>query len=415
MQKKNGVFYVPCKVNGRQLSFIFDTGAADVSLSLEEAIKMVNLGLIENDDFLGTEYYKDATGKISEGIKVNIKLLEIDKIIIKNVEASIRSSLNSPLLLGQSVFAKIGKIEFDPQNETFTILNKSLINQSTTYDLFRDIVFNQTGLIDNFCGFKLLQFESCIQAQLGEPDLMKKISSNEKYLVYNLTKNEDANLVFSLTKLPESAEIKQITAIQLTGKKSLFSVRGIQLGSSLSLVYENFGIPSKITEVQNDYGNAKQIDFDNLNISFEANSGIVTSINVFYGNITEETKYNNEQLFNFKIFKNALNTFSTKELIYLLSPDFEISASKKENIYFNKGFNEDLSSNKELETFINDKVSGLKSLLKTNISAVNIVRLQTYTDNKIGFLYVLKIKNSPTISEIVLKQNFGRLLIWEIN
>ena len=44
MQKKNGVYYVPCKVNGNNLNFIFDTGAANVSITLDEAIKMYKKG-----------------------------------------------------------------------------------------------------------------------------------------------------------------------------------------------------------------------------------------------------------------------------------------------------------------------------------------------------------------------------------
>ena len=200
MQKKNGTYRVPCKVNGRHLNFVFDTGASDVSLSLEEAVKMINLGLIDSSDFLGTQYYRDASGNISEGIKVNIKLLEIDKIILKNVEALIVKTRNAPLLLGQTALSKLGKIEFDPQNETFTILNKTLINNSYTYDLFRSIIFNEKGLIDNFCGFKLLQYEDCIFSQFGKPTFEKNLEEDEKYVVY---KKQDENLIFRLAKLPE--------------------------------------------------------------------------------------------------------------------------------------------------------------------------------------------------------------------
>lgn len=414
MQKSNGIYTVPCKVNGRSLSFIFDTGASDVSLSLEEAIKMVNLGLISKEDFLGTKYYQDATGGVTEGIKVNIRLLEIDKIILRNVEATILKTLNAPLLLGQSAFSKIGKIEFDPQKETFTILDRLLINESKIYDLFRDIILNPIGLIDNFCGFKLLQYENCIQTQLGEPNLTKDISNDEKYLIYSLSKDEDANLIFRLVKLPESSGLKQLISIQLTGRKSKFSIRGVKLGSPSSLIYETFGTQFHKSNINTDFGKGQQLSFDNLNISFEVNNEIISSINVFYGNITAETKYNNEQLFNFKIFKNALNAFSLKELMHLFTPDFEISSSKKD-IYFIEGFVADLSSNKELTEFIADKKYGLKSLLDPSIKAENSIRFKKYIDGKIGILFVLTIKNSPSINEIVLKPYFGRLLIWEIN
>ena len=412
MQKKNGTYRVPCKVNGRHLNFVFDTGASDVSLSLEEAVKMINLGLIDSSDFLGTQYYRDASGNISEGIKVNIKLLEIDKIILKNVEALIVKTRNAPLLLGQTALSKLGKIEFDPQNETFTILNKTLINNSYTYDLFRSIIFNEKGLIDNFCGFKLLQYEDCIFSQFGKPTFEKNLEEDEKYVVY---KKQDENLIFRLAKLPESAGSKQIVSIQISGKFSLHSVRGIKLGSSQSHIFEIFGTPSKISNIKNDYGNAKFIQYDNYNISFELNNERVTSISVFYGNISKETTVENEQLANFKLFKNALTTFTQKELLNLFHPEFEISCYGKYLLNFKKGFQEDYLTNTDVINFIKDSEKGLKSLLSSKITTENIIRLQPVSNDKIVLLSVLKIKNSKYIHEIVLKQHFGRLLIWEIN
>jgi predicted aspartyl protease len=40
MKREGGVSIIPCKVNGLQLSFIFDTGASDVSISLTEAWRL---------------------------------------------------------------------------------------------------------------------------------------------------------------------------------------------------------------------------------------------------------------------------------------------------------------------------------------------------------------------------------------
>lgn len=50
MQETNGVYEVPCEVNGLRLKFIFDTGASSVSLSLDMAVFMLeNDYLNEND------------------------------------------------------------------------------------------------------------------------------------------------------------------------------------------------------------------------------------------------------------------------------------------------------------------------------------------------------------------------------
>jgi len=37
MNKVNGVYYVPCEVNGIKMDFVFDTGASNVSISKTEA------------------------------------------------------------------------------------------------------------------------------------------------------------------------------------------------------------------------------------------------------------------------------------------------------------------------------------------------------------------------------------------
>ena len=49
MKKQNGVNTIPCKVNGLNLSFIFDTGASDVSISLTEASFMYKNGFLKQD------------------------------------------------------------------------------------------------------------------------------------------------------------------------------------------------------------------------------------------------------------------------------------------------------------------------------------------------------------------------------
>ena len=47
MEKHGNVYYVPGKVNGLSMKFIFDTGASNVCLSLTEAIFMLKNGYIK--------------------------------------------------------------------------------------------------------------------------------------------------------------------------------------------------------------------------------------------------------------------------------------------------------------------------------------------------------------------------------
>ena len=121
MKKKGGVYTIPCKVNGVSLKFIFDTGASDVSLSMTEAMFMFKNGALKESDFRGTQNYITASGEIVENSKVNLKEVEVGGLILRNIEASVSSEMSAPLLLGQSVIQKLGKIQID--GNKLTILN----------------------------------------------------------------------------------------------------------------------------------------------------------------------------------------------------------------------------------------------------------------------------------------------------
>jgi clan AA aspartic protease (TIGR02281 family) len=121
MEKQNGVYIMPCIVNGLKLNFIFDTGASEVSISLTEAIFMLKNGYLSETDLIGTERYQIANGNVEEGTKIILKIIEIGKLKLFNVKASIIHNLSAPLLLGQSALSKLGKIEFDYDKAILTI------------------------------------------------------------------------------------------------------------------------------------------------------------------------------------------------------------------------------------------------------------------------------------------------------
>jgi hypothetical protein len=123
MKKEGGVSIVPCKVNGLNLSFIFDTGASDVTISLTEASFMLKNGYLKKEDIIGSEKYLDATGNISEGIVINLREIEIEGLKIQNVKASIVKTLKAPLLLGQSALSKLGTIKMDLEKNQLTIIS----------------------------------------------------------------------------------------------------------------------------------------------------------------------------------------------------------------------------------------------------------------------------------------------------
>lgn len=113
MEQQNGVYYVPCKINGSEMQFIFDTGASDITMSLTEALFLYKQGKLTNDDFIGTQEYQIADGSVSEGTIVNLRSVTIGDRSLNNVQASIVHNLGAPLLLGQSALSKFGRISID--------------------------------------------------------------------------------------------------------------------------------------------------------------------------------------------------------------------------------------------------------------------------------------------------------------
>lgn len=111
--KRNGVTEIKCTINGLPLSFVFDTGASDITISMVEASFMFKNGYLNKKDILGTQNYMTANGEISEGTIINLSNVEIGGLHLSNVRASVVKSQNAPLLFGQTALQRLGKIEID--------------------------------------------------------------------------------------------------------------------------------------------------------------------------------------------------------------------------------------------------------------------------------------------------------------
>lgn len=125
--RHGGVTQVKCSVNGLPLHFIFDTGAADVTISRVEATFMFKNEYLSSSDVIGKARYIDANGDISVGTVLNIKKITFGGLELENVRASVVESNNALLLLGQSVLNRLGKIEIDYDRSILKITTKERI------------------------------------------------------------------------------------------------------------------------------------------------------------------------------------------------------------------------------------------------------------------------------------------------
>ena len=121
LEDGNGVYYINVKVNDVPMKFIFDTGASSISMSETEAAFLYKQGTLTEEDFQGKVNFQDAKGEVTQGLVVKLRKVQIGDRVLNNVEASIVPNQSAPLLLGQSVLQKFGKLSIDNRNKQLII------------------------------------------------------------------------------------------------------------------------------------------------------------------------------------------------------------------------------------------------------------------------------------------------------
>lgn len=116
MEIKDGAYWIPIKINGVDMTFIFDTGASDISISTTEANFLAKQGKLTEEDILSTQNYAIADGSMIQGLVINLKTVTIGNKTLNNVRANIIDSPVAPILLGQSALNKFGKYTIDVEN-----------------------------------------------------------------------------------------------------------------------------------------------------------------------------------------------------------------------------------------------------------------------------------------------------------
>lgn len=106
----NGVYTIPCEVNGMKCRMLFDTGASKVSLSESFCELLLDNGLISSTDFVGEGKMIVADGRIIDHAELMLKTLKIGDVTLNNVPAIVINNQNAPMLLGQSAIQMLGKI-----------------------------------------------------------------------------------------------------------------------------------------------------------------------------------------------------------------------------------------------------------------------------------------------------------------
>lgn len=125
LTKRDGVYMVPCSINGVKRSLVFDTGASTVTISMQLAELLYNSGKLKDSDIKGFGKSQTASGHIVDNMAIILRDVEISGFHLRNVDAVIIKGQNVPLLLGLSAIQKLGKVTLSGNK---LIIDSNLIN-----------------------------------------------------------------------------------------------------------------------------------------------------------------------------------------------------------------------------------------------------------------------------------------------
>lgn len=112
-RQSGGTYLVKASINGLPMDFILDTGCSDVSISQVESDFMFKNGYLSKSDMKGERRYTDANGNVNKSQTVNLATVKLGDLEVTNIKAGIVPNQKAPLLLGQEVLTKFGKVEID--------------------------------------------------------------------------------------------------------------------------------------------------------------------------------------------------------------------------------------------------------------------------------------------------------------
>lgn len=118
--ESGGVKYIEVELNRTfTVRMILDSGCSGALISVAEAQHLYSKGVLTDEDFVGKSKSMIADGSVVENMVVNLREVIIGgKIICPNVQATVSSNAQAPLLLGNEVLNRTASYTVDNQNKT---------------------------------------------------------------------------------------------------------------------------------------------------------------------------------------------------------------------------------------------------------------------------------------------------------
>jgi peptidoglycan-associated lipoprotein len=100
-------------INGITMTFTYDPAEKDLFISPGEALKLLQNGAIDKNDFEGDVTKSIGEGFIADKSVINIREIRIGRNIVKDIKVTVNQRLKTSVLLGKNTLEKIGKFAVD--------------------------------------------------------------------------------------------------------------------------------------------------------------------------------------------------------------------------------------------------------------------------------------------------------------
>ncbi|MBL7471730.1 hypothetical protein [Robertkochia sediminum] len=263
-------------------------------------------------------------------------------------------------------------------------------------------------LVNELNGFKLNQFREVPTTELNQPLQQKTFDDGFEFELFLVKPDSTVYMIFEYANWDKNI----IWSIQLYGDDPTIdpAFKNLKMGMPKEELIKKLGEPTNAKNI-GEYG--EMLEYEGTNYSFEINNeNRLASIKIseVYNDYFPSPKA--EKIPSFNSVLNSLQSSDNEIISQILSPGLEVY--KNDEVIFFKH-----SWRNEIE---NDH-SGIYSLIKESIVGLDKVNLNDeneYEENmrltlNQNIKHVLKFKKHPKIKEIVMKWEFGKFLIWEID
>lgn len=218
--------------NGLTRTFIFDTGASGVSISSSVFAAMQNNGLVTSSDIIGSTNVVIANGSVVAAKIIRLRSLALESFVVHNVEAFVMPDPHAPLLIGQTIVSKFGKVSIDYDNNVIILEKKNVIASDNDLNINEVRFVPCTQSQQHFIGGlkKIINKSITVKKYTEETDLpvrSKAVNSISEGITIRYFNNDDYHIALAIQELLETDANYKNTDIMIENMLPFFNYKSI--------------------------------------------------------------------------------------------------------------------------------------------------------------------------------------------